>query len=50
VKLHGGKELPGVQRAFSWNHAMGIHLNLVTIGATLWYGWRLASKLDFGTR
>jgi hypothetical protein len=35
-----------LNRAFSKAHAMSIHLNLITIGATLWYGWRLASKLD----
>jgi len=36
-----------LNRAFSRAHAMSIHLNLVTIGATLWYGWKLASKLQF---
>ncbi|KAF2179444.1 hypothetical protein K469DRAFT_641340 [Zopfia rhizophila CBS 207.26] len=35
-----------LNRAFSRNHAMSIHLNLITIGATLWYGWRLASRLN----
>ena len=33
-------------RDFSRNHAVSIHLNLLTIGATLWYGWCLA--LQFG--
>jgi hypothetical protein len=33
------------KHAFSRNHAMSIHLNLVTIAATLWYGWRLSSRL-----
>jgi hypothetical protein len=36
-----------VNRSFSKAHAMSIHLNLITIGAKLWYGWRLASKLSF---
>ncbi|PSN59286.1 hypothetical protein BS50DRAFT_508751, partial [Corynespora cassiicola Philippines] len=36
-----------LNRSFSRAHAMSIHLNLVTIGATLWYGWRLASRLHF---
>ncbi|KAF2113982.1 hypothetical protein BDV96DRAFT_577388 [Lophiotrema nucula] len=36
-----------LNRAFSGAHAMSIHLNIITIGATLWYGWRLASKLKF---
>ncbi|KAF2274044.1 uncharacterized protein EI97DRAFT_479189 [Westerdykella ornata] len=37
-------EMRLVSRAFSRNHAVSIHLNLITIGATLWYGWRLASR------
>jgi hypothetical protein len=40
-------DMKALNRAFSKAHAMSIHLNLVTIGATLWYGWRLASKLQF---
>ncbi|EUC49615.1 hypothetical protein COCMIDRAFT_84112 [Bipolaris oryzae ATCC 44560] len=36
-----------LNKAFSRAHAISIHLNLVTIGATLWYGWQLASKLQF---
>jgi len=36
-----------LNRAFSRAHAMSIHLNLITMGATLFYGWRLASKLKF---
>ncbi|KAF2488806.1 hypothetical protein BU16DRAFT_443321, partial [Lophium mytilinum] len=35
------------KKAFSHYHAMSIHLNLVAIGATVWYGVRLAAKLDF---
>ncbi|KAF2677448.1 hypothetical protein K458DRAFT_481360 [Lentithecium fluviatile CBS 122367] len=42
-------EMKKLNRSFSWNHAMSVHLNLVTIGATLWYGWRLASRLRFET-
>jgi len=38
-----------LNRAFSRGHAMSIHLNLITIGATIWYGLRLASKLQFET-
>lgn len=38
-----------LNRSFSRNHAMSIHLNLITIGASLWYGWRLASRLKFET-
>ncbi|KAF1848712.1 uncharacterized protein K460DRAFT_309327 [Cucurbitaria berberidis CBS 394.84] len=39
-----------LNRSFSRAHAMSIHLNLVAIGATLWYGWRLASRLRFDTK
>ncbi|KAI1500206.1 hypothetical protein F5X99DRAFT_410356 [Biscogniauxia marginata] len=42
-------ETQRLKRSFSRNHAMSIHLNLVSIGATLWWGWNLASKLDFKT-
>ncbi|KAK0617554.1 hypothetical protein B0T14DRAFT_391109, partial [Immersiella caudata] len=34
-----------LNRVFSKNHAMCIHLNLITMGAMLVYGWRLASKM-----
>ncbi|KAK7702713.1 hypothetical protein SLS57_011264 [Botryosphaeria dothidea] len=34
-------------RAFSRNHAMSIHLNLLSVGATVAYGFRLASRLRF---
>ncbi|KAH7115875.1 hypothetical protein B0J11DRAFT_538681 [Dendryphion nanum] len=40
------KEKQALSRAFSRAHAMSIHLNLVTIGASLWYGLRLASRLN----
>ncbi|EMD66744.1 hypothetical protein GGP41_008137 [Bipolaris sorokiniana] len=50
--LHSGQgvkseEILVLNKAFSRAHAMSIHLNLITIGATLWYGWQLASKLQF---
>lgn len=35
-------------KAFSRAHAMSIHLNLLAVAATLWYGVRLASRLDAG--
>jgi hypothetical protein len=37
-----------LRKAFHRAHAMCIHLNIVTICATVWYGWRLAMKFDFG--
>ncbi|GAB1316419.1 hypothetical protein MFIFM68171_06629 [Madurella fahalii] len=40
-------DMKRLKRAFSRNHAMTIHLNLITIGAMLCYGWRLASRLTF---
>lgn len=40
------EEMRKVNRAFARNHAMSIHLNLLAIGATLWYGVRLASRFQ----
>ncbi|KAF9873230.1 hypothetical protein CkaCkLH20_09393 [Colletotrichum karsti] len=39
-------DMHACKRRFSRNHAMSIHLNLVTIFAMVWYGVRLASRLD----
>ena len=36
-----------LNRSFSRAHAMSIHLNLVSIGAMVWYGWHLASLMKF---
>ncbi|KAF2217913.1 hypothetical protein CERZMDRAFT_31373, partial [Cercospora zeae-maydis SCOH1-5] len=33
-------------RAFSRAHAMSIHLNLLSMIATVWYGVRLASRMN----
>ena len=38
-----------VDRLFSKAHAMSIHLNLVTIAATLGYGWQLAARMKWNT-
>ncbi|KAK4205412.1 hypothetical protein QBC40DRAFT_35768 [Triangularia verruculosa] len=35
-----------IKKRFSSKHAMCIHLNLVTMGAILAYGWTLASRLN----
>lgn len=40
------EEMRKLNRNFSKNHAMSIHLNLLAIGATLWYGVRLASRFQ----
>ncbi|KAF2631570.1 hypothetical protein BU25DRAFT_332863 [Macroventuria anomochaeta] len=40
-------EMQNLNRSFSRAHAMSIHLNLMTIIATLCYGWQV-SKLNFG--
>ncbi|KAI1100827.1 hypothetical protein F4804DRAFT_344434 [Jackrogersella minutella] len=32
--------------SFSRNHAMSIHLNLISMGAIVWWGWKLALRLD----
>ncbi|KAI0549606.1 hypothetical protein F4679DRAFT_584322 [Xylaria curta] len=39
-------EMQRLRRSFSRNHAMSIHLNLLSIGAMLWWGWKLASSLN----
>lgn len=38
-------EMQKLNRVFSRNHAMCIHLNLISIGATLVYGAKLASQI-----
>ncbi|CEI68418.1 unnamed protein product [Fusarium venenatum] len=35
-----------LRKRFGTAHAMSIHLNLIGLGAHLWYTWRLASRLD----
>jgi hypothetical protein len=40
-------EMRRIKRDFSRNHAMAIHLNLIGIMATVWYGFALASKIRF---
>ncbi|KAI1383938.1 uncharacterized protein F4822DRAFT_56018 [Hypoxylon trugodes] len=39
-------DMRAFNRSFSRNHAMSIHLNLISIGAMAWWGWKLASRLD----
>lgn len=36
-----------LNRSFSRNHAMSIHLNLISMGAMIWWGLKLASRLEF---
>lgn len=40
-------EMKRLKREFSRNHAMTIHLNLVSVGAMVVYGWRLGGKLSW---
>ncbi|MCJ1433316.1 hypothetical protein MMC27_002675 [Xylographa pallens] len=40
------EEMIEKRKIFSHNHAMSIHLNLLAMGATVWYGLRLASRLQ----
>ncbi|KAK3349764.1 hypothetical protein B0T25DRAFT_582627 [Lasiosphaeria hispida] len=42
-------EMQRLNRVFSKNHAMTIHLNLISIAAMLFYGWRLASRLNMAS-
>ncbi|KAK3682796.1 hypothetical protein B0T22DRAFT_539791 [Podospora appendiculata] len=39
-------EMQVLNRVFSKNHAMCIHLNLISVGAMLVYGWALACRLQ----
>lgn len=45
--VNQSKEMQAINRRFSRAHAMTIHLNLLTIVCTLWYGASLASRLRF---
>ncbi|KAK5048281.1 hypothetical protein LTR84_005951 [Exophiala bonariae] len=47
VNAEASPELKAAARNFSRNHAMSIHLNLITIIATLVYGWGLAGRMSF---
>lgn len=38
-------EMKAIGRKFSREHAMSIHLNLLTILGTIWYGYVLAYKI-----
>jgi hypothetical protein len=40
------EEMMNCVRKFRLAHAMSIHLNLITIALSLWYGIRLAGKFD----
>ncbi|KAK4183814.1 hypothetical protein QBC35DRAFT_507233 [Podospora australis] len=41
-------EMQQFRRHFSRAHAMSIHLNLITIGSILFYGWTLGNRISFG--
>lgn len=47
--IEGSKsEVMGIlNRSFKQCHAMSIHLNIIAVIATLWYGWHVASHLHF---
>ncbi|KAI0150119.1 hypothetical protein F4776DRAFT_193092 [Hypoxylon sp. NC0597] len=38
-------DMKALNRSFSRNHAMSIHLNLISIAAMILWGWKLASRL-----
>lgn len=40
------EEMKARNKAFSRAHAMSIHLNLVAIATTIWYGFSLASRCE----
>jgi hypothetical protein len=41
------EDMRRIKRDFAHNHAMAIHLNLIGMVATVWYGFALASKIRF---
>ena len=43
--VESSEEMKAKNKAFSRAHAMSIHLNLLTMGATVWYGFQLASRM-----
>ncbi len=43
----GEEERRVVNRLFTRSHAMSIHLNLLTVIATVWHGIRIGSKINF---
>lgn len=43
------EEMKQLDASFKRTHAMCIHINLLTICATLWYGWRIVARLKFDT-
>lgn len=45
VEQASEEAVDALNKAFRRSHAMSIHLNLVTIGALVIYGWRLALRL-----
>lgn len=40
-------EMKHVNKKFSRAHAMAIHLNAISIIATVWYGFSLATRIKF---
>ena len=46
----GSEEMKAKNRAFSRAHAMSIHLNLMVVMAHLFYGFRLASRLELAVK
>ncbi|KAI9933123.1 hypothetical protein MW887_007594 [Aspergillus wentii] len=41
-------KLQQANRAFSFNHAMTIHLNAISVVATVWYAFSLSSSISSG--
>ena len=39
------EEMKRINKKFSRNHAMAIHLNVISMVATVWYGFSLASRI-----
>jgi Domain of unknown function (DUF4149) len=46
VALPISDDMKRINRTFSRNHAMAIHLNAIAVIATVWYGFALASRMQ----
>ena len=41
------EEMKRINKKFSRAHAMAIHLNAISMIATVWYGFSLATRIHF---
>ena len=41
------EDMKRINKKFSRTHAMAIHLNAISMVATVWYGFSLATRIKF---